>query len=58
MTITVLKIQNFLRWALAPTREKLKNSSCRGKKPQRKVKIDHRNLDAIRSIANDIGKKL
>ena len=57
--MTVLKIQNFRRWwALAPTREKLKNSSCRGKKPQRKVKIDHRNLDAIRSIANDMGKKL
>ena len=58
MTITVLKIQNFRRWALPPTREKLKNSSCRGKKPQRKVNIDHRNLDAIRSIANDMGKKL
>ena len=57
--MTVLKIQNFHHWwALAPTREKLKNRSRRGKKHQRKVKIDHRNLDAIRSIANDIGKKL
>ena len=58
MTMTVLKIQYFRRRALAPTREKLKNSSSRGKKPQRKVNIDHRNLDAIRSIANDMGKKL